>query len=151
MSAFPLPAVSSASAAVSTLVGLAKAQPAMGRATAEMMAFPARWLGELPMPPSFSLHVAGVPGLIRVGADQTERAAEHEVALTWPEWAALCRGVEADRMWPADLVRVAQRKRDNPAYRLELEDALAGAQVDKSECWELERVLERVDAHLVAC
>lgn len=149
MSAFPLPAASSlprsGGPVLSIGPALAKVRAA-GPAEQQMQAFPARWLAELPLPPRLVLHVSGVAGLVRV---ELGEEASDGVGFSATEWVALCRGIEADRIWPADFVEVCRRKAANPAYRLELDDALGGVQVDENECWTLERVLERVDAHLV--
>ncbi|MFK7987972.1 MAG: hypothetical protein AB8I08_18275 [Sandaracinaceae bacterium] len=160
MSAFPLPAlpvdlpVDPSSSPAGPRVAKVRAVDA---SCPQMGMFPARWLAELPLPPRLGLHVHGIAGLVRIelGSDSVRSTTpadvdSPEVVFSRDEWAAVCRGVEADRIWPVDFAAVCARKLANPAYRLELDDALAGVQVDESELWALGRVLDRVDAHLVS-
>ncbi len=110
---------------------------------------PAAILLELPRPVCLGLHVPGVPGVIRVGADPSA-ADEGELTLAPDEWAALVAGAEADRVWPAHLRAALAQKRAEPATRLDREWALAGAQPDPAERWTAGQVLERVGATLLS-
>ena len=120
---------------------------------AEALELPAALLAALPVAPSLGLHVAGVPGVVRVELD-AERAeaarAEGELVFDAGEWRALVLGAEADRAWSRDLVAFCQRKRSEPAWRIEQETALAGAQPDPREQWSAARVLERLGADVLS-
>lgn len=147
MSAFPIPAP--------TVLGptLAKVRASASEETVggEMESFPARWLADLPLPPRFGLHVPGIEGVVRVELSPSENTQDgSDVVFSREEWASVCRGVEADRIWPMDFAAICARKLANPAYRLELVEALAGVEIDESELWALGRVLNRVDAQLVS-
>lgn len=120
---------------------------------AEALDLPARWLGSLPLAPSLALHVPKVPGVVRVEFDPAlARAARRgaDIVLDAHEWRALVLGVEADRLWPADLAALCSRKRSEPAWRIEPEAALAGAQPVSCEPWTVRQVLERADAHVLS-
>lgn len=132
-----------------------QAPKVLGRSSrfVEALAFSARLLGELPLPPSFGLHVQGVPGVVRVALEPSaaERArAEGEVVLDRGEWHAVVLGAEADRLWPVDFAALCRRKRSEPAFRIEPETTLAGAQPDPAEEWSVAGVLERVGADVLA-
>ena len=119
----------------------------------EVLTLAASLLADLPRPPTLSLHVPGVPGVVYVdtGAGAAAVAGDAERrAFGAAEWRALVLGVEADRVWPADLQRFARRMESEPHWRLSAEEALAGAQPDRSRRWTLGELLERVGAQLVA-
>lgn len=115
---------------------------------AEVGALPARCLLELPVPPVLGLHVPGVEEVVRVSADGEVEAGE--IGLDLDEWHALVVGVEADRVWPGDLVAILRRKAAEPAYRVDLFDTLAGGQPDPEESWNLAEILDRLDASLLS-
>lgn len=119
----------------------------------DALAMPAALLPELPAPPSLALLVSGVPGVVRVELDAVRASAmreEGELVLDASEWRALVLGAEADRAWPADLAALCRRKESEPAFRIDAETALAGAQPDRCERWSAARVLERLGAHVVS-
>lgn len=128
------------------------AKPLSGRPlpmwAAEVGQLPARVLLELPAPPVLGLHVPGVDGVLRVSVDGEGEPGE--IGLDRDEWHALVVGVEADRVWPRDLVAMLRRKATEPTYRLDLLDALAGGQPDPEESWDLAAVLDRLDAALLS-
>lgn len=120
---------------------------------ADALMLPAALLPELPAPPSLALFVSGVPGVVRIELDEVRaRAAREqgELVLDAGEWRALVLGAEADRAWPAELAALCRRKESEPAFRIDAETALAGAQPDRSECWSAARVLERLGAHVLS-
>ena len=101
----------------------------------------ALWL-EMPRPAVLRLHVPGVPGVVTV--DGTDG-----LVFDADEWAALVEAVEADRIWPADFRGFCARKAAEPAWRLEREEALAGAQPDAERSLTVGEVLERIGAQLL--
>ena len=121
----------------------------------EMMAFEARHLMALPIPPQLSLHVPGVPGFVRIeanppvpgGVDTHEPGALYFDAA---EWEALVMAAEADRVWPSDLRAICQLKRAELDWTLTPTRALAGAQPDPSERWTVAQVLDRIGAQLLS-
>jgi len=118
----------------------------------EALGLPARLIAELPLPPSLGLHVPGVPGVVRVELDAVAAEAaraDGELVLDAAEWRSVVTGAEADRLWPVDLVGLCRRKRSEPAFRIDAETALAGAQPDPSEAWTVGQVLERVGAEVL--
>lgn len=138
-------------AALDTLPPVAAAKPLTGRPQspwdAEVRGIPAELLFELPVAPALALHVPGVEGVVRITRDGE---AEDGAAFDLDEWAALVVGAEADRLWERDFAVICRRKRDEPAYRVGRVDALAGAQPDPSERWDVGAVLERLGAHLLS-
>lgn len=116
----------------------------------EVLSLPAILLARLPAPPRLGLHVAGVPGVVRVDPLGMEGSEPDDVVFDADEWAALVVAAEADRVWPADLRAFCERKRAEPAWRLELSEALAGAQPDRGERWDLGRVLRRLAASVLS-
>jgi len=138
-------------AALDTLPPVAAAKPLTGRPQspwgAEVCALPAAVLFELPVAPELALHVPGVDGAVRISRDGE---AEDGVAFDLDEWAALVLGAEADRLWERDFAVICRRKLVEPAYRVDRVDALAGAQPDRSERWDVGAVLERLGAHLLS-
>lgn len=131
---------------------LPSAKPLAGRLlsplAAEVLRFPARYLLELPLAPALALHVPGLDAAVRISIDGD--ADEGELALDPDEWRALVVGVEADRVWPRDLAALLRRKASEPAYRVGALDALAGAQPDPRETWDLASVLDRLGAELLS-
>lgn len=161
MSAFPLPAelprLPLAPARTLGMVGggrVGDGRVGAGRVGAgvdePVAAFPARWLADLPAPPSIGVHVPGVEGVVRFALGGDGAADEQGAVFGVEEWRALVAGVEADRVWPADLRGFCARKRAEPAWRLEAGEALAGVRPDPSERWSLRRVLARLGAELVS-
>jgi len=116
---------------------------------AEVSTIPARVLFALPISPSLAVHVLGIEGAVRFNVDG-EEAEPGDVSFDLDEWHALVLATEADRVWPQDFRAICQRKLDEPAYRLELFDALAGAQPDPSERWDVGAILDRLGANLLS-
>ncbi|GAB5544327.1 MAG: hypothetical protein SangKO_040870 [Sandaracinaceae bacterium] len=107
------------------------------------LACPARLWLEMPRPAVLRLHVPGVPGVVSI--DGTDG-----LVFDADEWAALVEGVAADRVWPTDFRGFCARKAAEPAWRLELDEALAGAQPDRERALSVCELLERVGAQLLS-
>lgn len=117
----------------------------------EALELPAEVLGSLPLTPRLTLHVGGVPGLVVIDLEPASApTSEGELRFDAAEWRAIVVAASADRVWPMDFVSFCRRKRDEPAWRIEEETALAGAQPDPRERWSARRVLARIGAELVS-
>lgn len=113
-----------------------------GESLEPALGLPAHVLGSLPRPLALSGSVFG---------QRIRFAGEREAGVACfdaDEWAALVTAAEADRVWASDLAAFCRRKREEPAWRLTLEEALAGAQPDPDERWSVRRVLERLGMEL---
>jgi hypothetical protein len=82
--------------------------------------------------------------------DEADPDSEPDVVFDAEEWVALVVATEADRVWAADFRTFCERKRAEPAWRLELPEALAGGQPDPAERWDLGRVLRRLAADVLS-
>jgi len=109
---------------------------------ADVLSFPACLLFELPSAPALGLHVPGVEGIVRVGA-------EGAVSFDGPEWINLVIATEADRVWPLDFTALCQKKAAAGAL-LTAEDVLDGAQPDRAERWSVGEVLDRLGVELLS-
>jgi hypothetical protein len=137
---------------VETKRGLGSVRPIALRYS-EALALPAALLPDLPVVPTLGLHVPSVPGIVRVALDEARAELarqEGEVVIDADEWRAIVQGAEADRLWPAQLAAFCARKRAEPAWRIEPEIALAGAQPDPNEQWSARRVLQRIGAEVLS-
>jgi hypothetical protein len=64
------------------------------------------------------------------------------------ELEALVLGVEAERLWPGDVRGICLRKRLDPGFKLEAQEALCGAQPLPCAPLSLADVLARLDLRL---
>ncbi len=117
---------------------------------AEALELPADLLAELPLPPKLALHVPGVPGIVRVLLDAEGEGEPGALTFDAEEWRAIVLGAQADRLWPSTFVALCARKRDEPAWRIDAEMALAGAQPDPRQRFSVARVLSRLGAQVLA-
>jgi hypothetical protein len=113
----------------------------------EALELPADLLGALPRPPRIALWAAGVSETVVVALDGS---AGEGIVLGPDEWRAIVSGACADRLWPADFVALCRRKSSDPAWRIDEETALAGAQPDPRERWSARRVLDRIGAFVLS-
>jgi len=132
---------------------LAKATPSL--AALELGSLPSRGLGSLPA--AFTARMRGVDGnVFHLSTSAAEREALAEngaIVLDAEEWEALTLAVEADRLWPADLVQALRVR--GVTGRLGLDALLDGVsyeramrEVGEGRGFSLGRVLERVGARI---
>jgi hypothetical protein len=123
-------------------------QKLLAPALAELLAFPARFLGALPLPTRILLEVSGINHQIvfecgaepvparassaRASNEEPARAASRALVFSAGEVAALAQAVEADRLWPADFKAFCLRKRLDASFQVTPELALSGAQPEPS-------------------
>jgi hypothetical protein len=118
---------------------------------AELLAFPAAFLPELPIPVRFSLEGAGITQEIVWATYQPEALPAGTVWFDGEELRALAAAAQAERLWPADFKGFCLRKLHDPGFRVNELVALDGAQpVAGEDAWPLGRVLERLDLRLGA-
>jgi hypothetical protein len=117
---------------------------ATGLAVREVLGFPARYLGALPLPTSLALDVSGVDGPITVATHARSAPATFDAA----EWLALVDAAERDRAWPADFVVWCERKRAERGWRLATAEALGSLRSEPPTGWTVGRVLARLGAEL---
>jgi hypothetical protein len=104
-------------------------------------------LGDLPLPPRLEIRIDAMPEPIVLALDGSS---SDGLALDASEWRAIARAAAADRVWPADFASLCHRKRTEPAWRIEEDTALAGAQIDRDARWTAREVLDRIGAEVVA-
>lgn len=113
----------------------------------EALDIPAELLGDLPLPPRIAIKIDSLPETIVLALDG---GSADGVALDASEWRAIARGAAADRVWPADFASLCHRKLTEPAWRIEDETALSGAQIDRDARWTAREVLDRIGAEVIA-
>jgi hypothetical protein len=117
---------------------------------AEIAAFPASLLPDLPEPLSIWLAIEGAPVPVQLTTSvltSPQQSLAAAIVFDAEELRALVAGIEADRIWRKELLAICFDKWRRPEYRLTRDDALAGANPDPGH-WSLERVLARVGAVL---
>lgn len=118
---------------------------------AEALHLPARHLAGLPVPVSFTLQVAGIPYEI-TWASAPSSGSNAGIEFNAAEIHAIARGIEAERLWPADFKGMCLAKLHDPAVRITEDIAMGGVFVMHEpavEPWSLGRVLRWLDAELV--
>jgi hypothetical protein len=120
--------------------------PEVDHAIAELLAFEALRVHELPLPVTLVLFL---PGFGRIGVGPAARE-DCDLHFDAAEWRALVEGVRADRVWPRELCGFAARKLADEAFRITAAEALAGAQPDPDGgAWTVAQVVDRLGAGLV--
>lgn len=123
---------------------------------AELAAFRASLLPDLPDPVSIWIAIEGAPVPVQLTTSvltSPQGSLAPAIVFDGEELRALVAGIEADRIWRKDLLALCFDKWRRPEYRLTRDDALAGANPDPGG-WSLERVLARVGAaitHVELC
>jgi hypothetical protein len=118
------------------------------RARAEVLAFPAQLLAGLPVASRFVLQGLGFSPRI-VWSTEPAPASRTGIVFDAEEVRALAIGVQAERLWTADLKGFCLRKLHDPSFRVTELLALGGAQPATAPPWSLGRVLRWLDLELV--
>lgn len=119
----------------------------------EVSGLPAHLLSGLPLPTTLRLEVPGHPGIVSIATSAEVVRSEREsgaVVFDGAEWSALVIAAESDRLWPAELREICERKARAPRWTLDLDTALSGARAAAPAGWTIGSVLARVGARLVA-
>lgn len=116
-------------------------------AQTEVLAFPAQLLGALPVASRFVLQGLGF-SLRIVWSTESVPASRDGVVFDADEVRALATGVQAERLWAADLKGFCLRKLHDPSFRVTELLALGGAQPSTDRLWSLGRVLRWLDLEL---
>jgi hypothetical protein len=121
-----------------------------------VLAFDARLLGQLPLPPVLVVDVAGFDSTVVL--DLRERPAWRRKPKARPSFSlgeieALVEGTENGRVRPRDFLSWCQRKQREPYWHLTRETALEGAdglirRPPESKNWTVGRLLDALDAKL---
>jgi hypothetical protein len=114
----------------------------------ELLSFPARHLGGLPLPVRIDLEAHGIAHEI-VWTSELRCAPPRSIAFDADEVRAIGIGVQAERLWPADFRGLCLRKLHDPSFRVTAQTALSGAQPDPGPAWSLARVLSTLELQLV--
>jgi hypothetical protein len=113
----------------------------------EVLAFPAEHLAGLPLPVRLVLRGMGI-GLPIVWTSEAAPARRDGVVFDAEELRAIAVGVQAERVWPADLKGFCLRKLQDSSFRVNELLALGGAQPVPGRPWSLGRVLRWFDLEL---
>lgn len=116
-------------------------------AVREVLAFPAAHLASLPVPARFVLQGLGISVPI-VWTSEPAPGCREGVVFDAEELRALVSGVQAERLWPADLKGYCLRKLHDSSFRVNEAVALGGAQPVDEKPWTLGRVLRWFDLEL---
>lgn len=122
------------------------------RWASEVGQLPARHLGKLPVEFLFRLRSSRFSEEIEVHSFELAepRSASDRPRFDGLEWAALVLGVESERLWPHDFLRMCLDKQRDPSLRVDDLQVLAGAVGDRpSTPWSLTQVLRRLELTLV--
>jgi hypothetical protein len=125
------------------------------QAREELGSLPAWLATKLPMPARITLQNTETHQIFEWELGESTRPVEdtHRRAflLHAAEVDAVIRGVEAQRMFPADLVAFALRKLHEPAFRVTHAHALAGASEEREvrHHWSLGEVLHALELEVV--
>jgi hypothetical protein len=119
-------------------------------ALSEVLSFPAELLGELPVATRFELQGLGIATPIVWTTESNARAGADPFGIVFDaeEVRALAIGVQAERLWAADLKGFCLRKLHDPSFRVNALVALGGAQPLAGRPWSLGRVLRWFDLEL---
>lgn len=117
-----------------------------GLAVREVLEFPARLLGDLPLPTTLALDVPDVDGPVTVATQARSGPATFDAS----ESSAIVQASEHDRAWPADFATWCGRKRADRGWRLTAGEALGPVCVEPPAGWTVARVLARLGAELRA-
>lgn len=118
--------------------------PATVLAVREVLGFPARDLGALPLPTTLVLDVPDVDGPVKVATHVRAGPAMFDVV----EWCVIVDASECGRAWLADLVAWCDHKRADQGWRLTPTDALGSVRAEAPAGWTVARVLGRLGARL---
>jgi hypothetical protein len=116
-------------------------------ARSEALAFPAEHLGGLPVATRFVLQGLGI-SLPIVWTSEAKPDCRDGIVFDAEELRALVSGVQAERLWPADLKGFCLRKLHDSSFRVNEAVALGGAQPVRGRAWSLGRVLRWFDLEL---
>lgn len=124
-----------------------------------LLGLPAELITALPEAMLLRLEVPGAPVPVCVWTGTLELG--HEACSALPvlaeaivfdglELAALVTATSADRLWHADFLGLCFEKWRRPEVRIDVEQALAGANPDPDERWTLARIFTRLGVTLDA-
>jgi hypothetical protein len=116
-------------------------------ALGEALALPAQHLVGLPIATRFVLQGLGISAPI-VWTSEAKPDRRDGIVFDAEELSALVSGVQAERLWPADLKGFCLRKLHDPSFRVNELLALGGAQPLRERAWSLGRVLRWFDLEL---
>jgi len=114
---------------------------------AELLAFPAQLLGGLPVPSRFVLQALSFAPRI-IWTTESAPVTRDGIVFDADEVRALAIGVQAERLWAADLKGFCLRKLHDPSFGVTELAALGGAQPSPDQPWSLGRVLRWLDLEL---
>jgi len=133
------------------------------RLVQELLAFPARYLAELPIKVRIRVQCRGLHREIELCSGPLEAAESGlgsacsrsakprrgTLRFEGSELRALALGAEAERLFPADVKGYCLLKLHDPAFEVSEELTLGGvAPIDDPGCWPLARVLAALDLEL---
>jgi hypothetical protein len=131
---------------------------ANNRLVQELLAFPARYLAELPVKVRIRVQCAGLHREIELYSGHAEGrqsgvvnpSARAKAALRFHdgELRALALGAEAERLFPADVKGYCLLKLHDPAFEVTEELTLGGVEPIPAPGWSLARVLAALDLEL---
>ena len=116
---------------------------------AEVLSLPARFVTELPLATRFVLEGLGISKRIVLDPGGIATAGESgEIVFSGDEVAALVLGVQAERLWPADLKGYCLLKLHDAGFKVTDELTLGGVEPLADPGWSLTRVLRALDLEL---
>jgi hypothetical protein len=121
--------------------------PVSEAALGEVLAFPAEHLGGLPVATRFVMQGLGISQPI-VWTSEAKPDCRDGIVFDAEELRALVSGVQAERLWPADLKGFCLRKLHDSSFRVNEPLVLGGAQPVRERPWSLGRVLRWFDLEL---
>ena len=120
---------------------------AHARLIQELLAFPARYLSELPVKARIEVQCRGLHREVELctGPTETVRGA---LRFSGAELRALALGAEAERLFPADVKGYCLLKLHDPGFTVTEELTLGGVEPIPDPGWPLARVLRALDLEL---
>jgi hypothetical protein len=123
----------------------------------ELLAFPARYLPELPVKVRIRVQCRGLHREIELCSGRSDdrreagvqpRAGQRTLSFEGNELRALALGAEAERLFPADVKGYCLLKLHDPAFEVTEELTLGGVEPVPDPGWSLARVLAALDLEL---
>lgn len=113
----------------------------------DVLAFPARYLPELPVKVRIRAQYPGLHREIELCSGPAE-ARRGALVFEGSELLALALGVEAERLFPADMKGYCLLKLHDPAFEVSEELTLGGVEPIADPGWSLARVLSALELEL---
>jgi hypothetical protein len=121
---------------------------ASSRLVQELLAFPARYLAELPVKVRIRVQYAGLPREIELCSGGPVKVRRGTLRFDGSELRAIALGAEAERLFPADMKGYCLLKLHDPAFQVTDELTLGGVAPIDDPGWSLARVLAALDLEL---